>query len=79
MTAVMRIAEKHNLIVIEDCAQAVGARYRGRTVGTFGAASFFSFQLLKASTHTAAAWRSQATSTCRPIRASRKRAFANFR
>lgn len=47
MTAVMRIAEKHNLIVIEDCAQAVGARYRGRTVGTFGAASFFSFQLLK--------------------------------
>lgn len=47
MTAVMRIAEKHNLIVVEDCAQAIGARYRGRLVGTFGAASFFSFQLLK--------------------------------
>ncbi len=47
MTQVMRIAEKHNLAVIEDCAQAVGARYRGRLVGTFGAASFFSFQLLK--------------------------------
>jgi dTDP-4-amino-4,6-dideoxygalactose transaminase len=47
MTQVMRIAEKHNLTVVEDCAQAVGARYRGRRVGTFGAASFFSFQLLK--------------------------------
>ena len=47
MTEVMRIAEKHKLIVIEDCAQAAGASYRGRTVGTFGTASFFSFQLLK--------------------------------
>src|SRR5437868_1361077 len=47
MTEIMRIAEKHNLIVVEDCAQAVGARYRGRRVGTFGAASFYSFQLLK--------------------------------
>ena len=47
MTEIMRIAEKHNLIVIEDCAQAAGATYRGRKVGTFGAASFFSFQLLK--------------------------------
>ena len=34
MTEVMRIAEKHNLVVIEDCAQAAGARYRGRRVGT---------------------------------------------
>ncbi|HYK22846.1 MAG TPA: aminotransferase class I/II-fold pyridoxal phosphate-dependent enzyme [Pyrinomonadaceae bacterium] len=47
MTEIMRIAERHNLTVIEDCAQAVGARYRGRRVGTFGAASFFSFQMLK--------------------------------
>lgn len=47
MTEVMRIAEKHNLMVVEDCAQAAGARYRGRTVGTFGNAAFFSFQLLK--------------------------------
>ncbi|HEY6044994.1 MAG TPA: DegT/DnrJ/EryC1/StrS family aminotransferase, partial [Pyrinomonadaceae bacterium] len=47
MDKVMRIAEKHNLIVIEDCAQAAGARYRGRAVGTFGNASFFSFQMLK--------------------------------
>ena len=47
MTEVMRIAEKHSLIVVEDCAQAAGSRYRGRLVGTFGHASFFSFQLLK--------------------------------
>jgi dTDP-4-amino-4,6-dideoxygalactose transaminase len=44
---ILRIAEKHNLIVVEDCAQAAGARYRGRLVGTFGTASFFSFQMLK--------------------------------
>ena len=47
MTEIMRMAERHNLIVVEDCAQAAGARYRGRRVGTFGHASFFSFQLLK--------------------------------
>jgi dTDP-4-amino-4,6-dideoxygalactose transaminase len=47
MSEVMRLAEKHNLIVIEDCAQAAGARYRGRLVGTFGKAAFYSFQLLK--------------------------------
>jgi perosamine synthetase len=47
IAGVMRIAEKYDLAVIEDCAQAVGARYRGRQVGTFGHASFFSFQLLK--------------------------------
>jgi len=47
MSEIMKIAEKHNLVVIEDCAQAIGARYRGRRVGTFGSASFFSFQMLK--------------------------------
>jgi dTDP-4-amino-4,6-dideoxygalactose transaminase len=47
MREIMRIAEKHELVVIEDCAQAIGARYQGRRVGTFGTASFFSFQLLK--------------------------------
>lgn len=47
MGKVMRIADNHELLVIEDCAQAVGARYRGRRVGTFGQAAFFSFQMLK--------------------------------
>src|SRR5215510_2724378 len=35
MREIMRIAEKYDLVVIEDCAQAVGARYRERRVGTF--------------------------------------------
>ena len=47
MNEIMAIAARYNLVVIEDCAQAAGARYRGRLVGTFGAASFFSFQMLK--------------------------------
>jgi perosamine synthetase len=47
MTEIMRLAEKHNLVVVEDCAQAAGALYRGRKVGTFGNAALFSFQLLK--------------------------------
>lgn len=47
MDRLMRLAEKHGLIVVEDCAQAAGARYRGRRVGTFGQAAFFSFQMLK--------------------------------
>ncbi len=47
MSEITKLAQKHNLFMIEDCAQAVGARYRGRLVGTFGTASFFSFQMLK--------------------------------
>lgn len=43
MGAVMRIAEKHRLWVIEDCAQAHLARFEGRLVGTFGRAASFSF------------------------------------
>ena len=40
---VLRIAQKHNLWVIEDCAQAHFARYKGKFVGTFGTAATFSF------------------------------------
>jgi perosamine synthetase len=47
MNAIMSIANQHKLAVIEDCAHALGARYRGRPVGTFGEASFFSLQTLK--------------------------------
>src|SRR5690349_3818451 len=36
MSEIMKIAEKHDLVVIEDCAQAVGAQYRRQRVGTFG-------------------------------------------
>ena len=39
----MDVAKKHNLKVIEDCAQAHGATYKGKKVGTFGDAAGFSF------------------------------------
>jgi dTDP-4-amino-4,6-dideoxygalactose transaminase len=41
--AIERIAQKHNLIIIEDAAQALGSRFKGRFAGTFGVASAFSF------------------------------------
>lgn len=43
MDAVMAIARKHNLWVIEDCAQAHLARYKRQQVGTFGTAATYSF------------------------------------
>ncbi len=43
MDAIMALAKKHNLWVVEDCAQAHLARYRGRMVGTFGVMATFSF------------------------------------
>ena len=43
MDLIMEIARKHNLWVIEDCAQAHLAKYKGRTVGTFGNIGTFSF------------------------------------
>src|SRR3989442_6858477 len=43
MDAIMAIAERHGLWVLEDCAQAHLARYKGRFVGTFGNAATFSF------------------------------------
>lgn len=43
MDPIMAAAKKHGLFVVEDCAQAHGARYRGRLIGTFGDAAGFSF------------------------------------
>jgi dTDP-4-amino-4,6-dideoxygalactose transaminase len=43
MNEIMALADKYGLHVIEDCAQAHGAEYCGRKVGTFGVASAFSF------------------------------------
>ena len=43
MDPIMKTAEKHGLKVIEDCAQAHGATYKGRRIGTFGDAAGFSF------------------------------------
>lgn len=43
MDPIMALAEKHGLWVIEDCAQAHLAQYKGRQVGTFGRISTYSF------------------------------------
>jgi dTDP-4-amino-4,6-dideoxygalactose transaminase len=47
MDRILDIAGRHNLIVLEDCAHALGARYKGKPVGTFGTGALFSFQTLK--------------------------------
>jgi len=41
--AILDIAKKHNLQVIEDSAEALGSEYKGKRCGSFGAASLFSF------------------------------------
>ena len=43
MDAIKNIANKHRLKVVEDCAQAHGATYKGKKVGTFGDVAGFSF------------------------------------
>lgn len=43
MNEIMVIAKKHGLMVIEDCAQAPGAIYKGKHVGTIGDCGIFSF------------------------------------
>lgn len=43
MDPIMALAKKYNLYVIEDCAQAHGATYKGQVVGSFGDAAGFSF------------------------------------
>ena len=43
MDRIKEIAEKHNLFLLEDCAQSHGARYNGQFTGTFGIAGCFSF------------------------------------
>jgi perosamine synthetase len=50
MGAIKEIAEEHNLFVIEDCAEAVGAEYNGRKVGSFSDISCFSFHESKVMT-----------------------------
>ena len=47
MDAIMRLAEKHNLIVIEDTCQGIGGGYEGRMLGTIGHAGAYSFNYFK--------------------------------
>jgi len=43
MQAIMRIARDHNLVVVEDCAEAIGSRIENKHVGTFGDVATWSF------------------------------------
>lgn len=43
LSALQRIADKHNLLIVEDCAQSFGATYNGRMTGSFGISGCFSF------------------------------------
>jgi perosamine synthetase len=43
MDKIMQIAKEHDLFVVEDCAEAHGAEYQGKKVGTFGDVGCFSF------------------------------------
>jgi len=43
MDALQKIADEHNLLIIEDAAQGLGSKYKGQCAGTFGAAGTFSF------------------------------------
>ena len=47
MPRIKALAEKHNLVVIEDCAQAMGASVNGKRVGTYGDIGCFSMQQSK--------------------------------
>lgn len=47
MDSIMAIAKKHKLAVIEDCAQAHGAKYKGKYVGTIGDIGVFSLNVHK--------------------------------
>ncbi len=47
MDAIMAIARKHDLVVIEDCAHAIETEYHGRKAGTFGDFGCFSFYATK--------------------------------
>lgn len=47
MDTLRQIAQRHGLVIVEDCAQAHGAEYKGRKVGSLGDAGAFSFQSSK--------------------------------
>jgi dTDP-4-amino-4,6-dideoxygalactose transaminase len=47
MEALTAVAQRHGLLLVEDCAQAGGGHYRGRALGTFGAWGAFSLNVFK--------------------------------
>ena len=47
MDGILAVAKAHDLVLLEDCSQAMGTRYRGQMLGTFGNAGFYSLSTLK--------------------------------
>lgn len=47
MDAIMKVAKKHKLLVVEDCCQCVGGGYKGKGIGSLGHAGAFSFNYYK--------------------------------
>ena len=47
LNEIVKIAEDNNLLLIEDCAQAMGAKFRGKSIGTFGKMGTFSLNVYK--------------------------------
>ena len=75
MDAILAVARAHGLLVVEDCAQAHGARYRGQMVGTLGDAAAFSFYPTK---NLAALGDGGAVATNRPEVADRLRLLRQY-
>jgi 8-amino-3,8-dideoxy-alpha-D-manno-octulosonate transaminase len=50
LEGILKVCEKHDLILLEDCGQAMGAFYRGKSVGLYGRAGSFSFDYFKIAT-----------------------------
>lgn len=75
MDVIMEIAERHGIKVLEDAAQAHGARYRGRRAGALGHAAAFSFYPGK---NLGALGDAGAVTTDDPVLAQRVRSLANY-
>jgi hypothetical protein len=63
MDAIIRIAQEHDLWVVEDAAEAHGAEHRGRKVGSIGKVGMFSFYGNKIVSTGEAAWWSRMTAS----------------
>ncbi len=50
LEGILAVCNKHNLVLLEDCGQAMGASYKGKSVGLHGAAGAFSFDYFKITT-----------------------------
>ncbi len=75
MDPIMDIAKNHNLYVVEDCAQAHGATYKGKKIGTFGDVAGFSFYPGK---NLGALGDAGAVVTCNKEIAAKVRALGNY-